>query len=79
VGARSNVIARVRTGSEVTSVEYYGRTITFPSCLFAAIQFALSRSEFAVRDLPGELDDVGKLTLIRRLVREGLVVVTGVA
>lgn len=78
-GARPGVITRVRTGPDSTSVECYGRTITFPSQASEPVQFALSRSEFVVRDLPGELDEAGKLTLIRRLVREGLVVVLPIA
>ena len=75
VGKRGGVIARIGTEPESIVVECYGRTITFPNKVAEAVRFALSHSEFAVCDLPGGLDDAGKLTLIRRLVREGLVVV----
>jgi hypothetical protein len=47
-------------------------TFDFPH-VQQAVRFALTRSKFAVRDLPENLDDGGKLTLVRRLVREGLV------
>jgi ribosomal protein L16 Arg81 hydroxylase len=42
--------------------------------LFArdAVNFALAGTPFVVRDLPGELDDAGKVVLVQRLLREGL-------
>lgn len=75
VGRRVGVIARTSNGPESMVVECYGRTIRFPNKAAEAVSFALSQSKFLVRDLPGELDDAGKLTLVRRLVREGMVVV----
>jgi len=72
VGARKGVISHLRTNAETTSVDSYGRTITFPSHADEAVRFALSNSEFVVRGLPGALDDAGKLALVRRLIREGL-------
>jgi ribosomal protein L16 Arg81 hydroxylase len=75
VGARAGVISRLRTNGDATLVDCYGRTITFPSHASAALRFALCNLQFVVRELPGDLDDEGKLTLVRRLVREGLVLV----
>ena len=74
VGARPHVIARVQTDSDSVSVHHFGRKITFPLHVAPALQFALARDRFAVRDLPGDLDDEGKLTLVRRLIREGLLI-----
>ena len=37
-----------------------------------AVLHALTTERFRVRDLPGNLDDAGKLVLVRRLIREGL-------
>jgi ribosomal protein L16 Arg81 hydroxylase len=74
VGARPGVISRLRTIGESESVDFYGRTITFPRQASEAVRFALSRCRFAIETLPGNLDDAGKLTLIRRLIREGLVI-----
>jgi ribosomal protein L16 Arg81 hydroxylase len=74
VGAREGVISRVETSDDSTTVSCYGRTITFPSHACEPLQFALTSSRFVIRDLPGRLDDAGKLTLVRRLIREGLVV-----
>lgn len=72
-GARPGVISRLQASGELASLDCYGRKITFPSDAREAVQFALSHPEFVVRDLPGNLDDAGKLTLVRRLIREGLV------
>jgi hypothetical protein len=74
VGARPHLIARVETNAESASVRCFGRKITFPRELAPAVRFALSSDQFAVKDLPGDLDASGKLTLVRRLIREGLLV-----
>ncbi|MGH9584241.1 MAG: cupin domain-containing protein, partial [Bryobacteraceae bacterium] len=73
-GARTGAMSHVRTNGELTSLDCYGRRISFPSHVSEAVRFALSRSRFVVRELPGDLDDAGKLTLVRRLIREGLLV-----
>ena len=74
VGARAGVISHLRTDAESTSVDCYGRKIIFPIQAREALRFALSNSEFVVRELAGNLDDAGKLALVRRLIREGLMV-----
>ena len=72
VGAQTGVISHLRIKEESISVDCYGRTITFPTHASEAVRFALSNSEFVVGRLPGALDDAGKLALVRRLIREGL-------
>ena len=53
-------------------VSSYAGEIRFPSHVTDTLQYALSHGDFVVRDLPGDLDDEGKLVLVKRLVREGL-------
>jgi ribosomal protein L16 Arg81 hydroxylase len=72
-GARPGVVYTLQAGDESITVRCCRREITFPTYAAEAVRFALGHSEFAVRDLPGNLDDAGNLTLVRRLVREGLV------
>lgn len=74
VGARPGVLSYVRANAESISIDCYGRQITFPSHATEAVRFALGHPRFAVRELPGDLDDQSKLTLVRRLIREGLVI-----
>lgn len=73
VGLRPHLIVRVEATRDSISVRCFGRRITFPQDVAPAVQFALSCERFAVKDLPGDLDESGKLTLVRRLIREGLV------
>ena len=71
---RPTVLARLaeRNGSVVVAFE--GKELTFPAHAEAEIRGVLELEEpFKARDLPGSLDDDGRLVLIRRLVREGLV------
>ncbi len=74
-GARTGAVSHMRRDGESTSVDCYGRKISFPHHVTEVLRFALSHSRFVVRELPGNLDDPGKLALVRRLIREGLVVV----
>jgi len=69
---RPHLIARVQIARDSVSVRHFGRKITFPLHVAQAVHFALSQKPFVIRDLPGDLDDSSKLTLARRLVREGL-------
>ena len=75
VGARRHVVSLIRTDAASAALYCFGRKISFPVHAGEAARFAVSQPRFVVRELPGDLDDEGKLTLVRRLVREGLVVV----
>jgi ribosomal protein L16 Arg81 hydroxylase len=74
-GVRPEAIFRIEAASDAVNVDCYGRRITFPAQAAEAVRFALNHTRFAVRDLPGELDDEGKVVVVRRLVKEGLAVV----
>lgn len=74
-GARRDAIFRISETGDSVSVDCYGRRITFPAQAAEAVRFALNNERFAVRELPGELDDEGKTVVVRRLVKEGLAVV----
>ncbi len=73
VGARPNLLTRTERDDEHIHVSCYGKEVSLPIHAAEPLMFALQTRRFRVRDLPGELDDSGKLVLIRRLVREGLV------
>jgi len=72
-GARPGVVYYLQANDDSVVVHLCGRKITFPSVAANALRYALGHPEFSVRELPGGLDDSGKLTLVRRLIREGLV------
>jgi ribosomal protein L16 Arg81 hydroxylase len=72
VGARPGTAWRLHAGEREAMIESYGRRITLPPNAAEAVEFALHHPQFAVRELPGGLDEAGRLTLVRRLIREGL-------
>ncbi|HXJ91354.1 MAG TPA: cupin domain-containing protein [Terriglobia bacterium] len=74
VKARRGVVYRLQADHTSTVIDCYGRRITFPAYAGEAVRFALSQSEFVVHQLPGDWDDESKLVLVRRLIREGLLV-----
>ena len=72
VGARPGVLTRVRADEQGVRIDCYGRRMHLPPSTRAAVEYALARSAFRVGELPGTLDAAGRQTLVRRLVREGL-------
>lgn len=60
-------------------IQSHGQIISLPAFAYPAIKYCLEAKSYKVKDLPGQLDDDSKLVLMRRLVREGLVQVEGVA
>jgi JmjC domain len=56
-------------GSELS---FEGKTISFPERVREEVEFvAVAEGPFTAADLPGDLDDEGRLVLVRRLIREG--------
>ncbi|MBA2295981.1 MAG: hypothetical protein H0W16_12715 [Actinobacteria bacterium] len=55
-----------------TTLVFEGRYLRFPERLAAELEFVvLSSGPFRASELPGTLDEEGRLVLVRRLVREG--------
>ncbi len=76
VGGRPGLIYRWCGGEDNVKLHCHSNEIGFPRRIVGAVTYALETPRFQVRDIPGELDDSSKLVLIRRLIREGLVVLT---
>ncbi len=70
---RPNLLYRLRKTDEHVVLSCYGGNITLPIFASEPLEYALETKGFKVGALPGDLDDDGKLVLVRRLVREGLV------
>jgi ribosomal protein L16 Arg81 hydroxylase len=73
LGARPGIVHRLRRDDATIIIEVHGRRITFPKHAGDAVAFALAQPRYSLRELPGELDEAGRLTLGRRLIREALV------
>ncbi|AHM03289.1 hypothetical protein roselon_00879 [Roseibacterium elongatum DSM 19469] len=74
VGARPHLIydlARLDEDGIVRLVSQ-GTEIVMPDFAHDTLAYAVSHDDFTIADMPGELDDAGKLVLVKRLIREGL-------
>ena len=72
---RSTVLADLVVREDRAELTFEGRTLEFPAHVGDALEFVLRTDEpFRPSDLPGTLDEEGRLALVARLVREGLLV-----
>ncbi|MCZ6604813.1 MAG: hypothetical protein O7A03_06675 [Alphaproteobacteria bacterium] len=74
-GPRPALIYKLFRDGDRIVISVYGKEIAFPKFAAPSLRHALSAERYRIGDLPGDLDDDGKITLVGRLVREGLVAV----
>ena len=72
VRRRAGLLTEAATEGETCRLRFCGRELRLPAGAWPALRFATTADEFAVEDLPDCLDADGKLTLVTRLVREGV-------
>jgi hypothetical protein len=78
VERRATVIADLEEREDGVSLVFEGKELRFPAHASSALEACFeSDAPFRIRDLPGELDAEGRVVLVRRLVREGFVRVSG--
>jgi ribosomal protein L16 Arg81 hydroxylase len=69
---RRTVIFALEHDAGTALLLFEGKEVRFPAKAAAAVEAAAEATEpFTPAELPGPLDDEGRLTLVRRLVREG--------
>jgi cupin superfamily protein len=79
VERRPTVIADLLIEDGRVTVSFEGKEIVFPGHARMEVEHAATATHaFRPRELPGELDDAGRLVLVRRLVREGFLRLTEV-
>jgi hypothetical protein len=72
VERRDTVIADLADDAEGVGLVFEGRELRFPDHARAEVVACFEADEpFRASELPGELDEAGRLVLVRRLVREG--------
>jgi ribosomal protein L16 Arg81 hydroxylase len=80
VERRATVIADLEEDGDGLTLAYEGKRVTFPPQASDAVLFCLEADEpFTADDLAGDLDEAGRLVLVRRLVREGFLRVSEAA
>ena len=73
VERRPTALAAVERDREAVTLAFHGKRLRLPERLHEEATFIAESAEpFTAADLPGSLDDDGRLVLLRRLVREGL-------
>jgi ribosomal protein L16 Arg81 hydroxylase len=79
VERRETVLADLAVDDGSALLSFEGRTLTFPARVAGELSHLLE-AEGPIRpaDLPGPLDEQGRLVLVGRLVREGLLRISGV-
>lgn len=77
VHLRPAVLTRVVEKAENVVLAVYGSMVSFPSAALAALRYALAHESFTARELPGPFDEAGKVALVRKLLREGVLTLRG--
>jgi hypothetical protein len=73
-GPRAGTVYTINAAPGSVSIYVGARTITFPDFFGEALDFALKTPRYAVRDLPGELEDEERLAFAERVMQEGLII-----
>jgi lysine-specific demethylase/histidyl-hydroxylase NO66 len=69
---RPTVICDLEETAAGVTLRFEGKAVAFPPQAAAAVAFAhAAGGPFCAAELPGPLDEAGRLVLVRRLVREG--------
>jgi hypothetical protein len=74
IAPRPGSAFRMHVADDSVRINYGARSITFPYFFRDALEFSLHRPVFAIRDIPGDLQDQERIVFIERLLEEGLVV-----
>jgi len=77
VRQRAELHWRLTQEADRVCLEFHGKTIRLPRHVAPDLRFATAseRGAFTARELPGSLDDAGRLVLVGSLVREGFLTV----
>jgi lysine-specific demethylase/histidyl-hydroxylase NO66 len=74
VRLRDHTAYDLRTGGDELAIGLAGRTLRLPPTLHAAVEVLLDGGAHPVADLATWLDEPSRLVLVRRLIREGVLV-----
>jgi ribosomal protein L16 Arg81 hydroxylase len=75
VRRRPTVQWRLVAGEAGTALHFHGKAVDLPTQACAGLVFITEADEFSASDLPGDLNDAGKLMLVRTLLREGFLTI----
>ncbi|MEO9189163.1 MAG: cupin domain-containing protein [Acetobacteraceae bacterium] len=74
VEPRRAIVYQMHVDDDTVRINYGGRAIVFQDFFREALEFALRSPAYAIRDIPGDLQDEERIVFTERLLQEGLVV-----
>jgi ribosomal protein L16 Arg81 hydroxylase len=74
VGPRPGLFYTLRKGEDTVTAHVGSRAITFRDFFGEALNFALETPSYAIRDMPGDLEDDVKLVFVERLMQEAMII-----
>lgn len=74
IAPRRAIVYQLHQSDDTVRVNFGSRSIVFLGLFREALDYALNTPVYAIRDLPGDLEDEERLAFIERLLQEGLVV-----
>jgi ribosomal protein L16 Arg81 hydroxylase len=74
---RPDFLYRLQEEGDKLAIVFGSTRITLPLHTRTAVEAALGGAPFVVRNLPGPLDEAGKIVLVRRLIKDGLLTRVG--
>jgi hypothetical protein len=72
IAHRAGIVSVVTRDDDEATIHFPGNSVSGPAAIGSVLDYIAQTPRFRVKHLPGILTDNGKLVLIRRLVREGL-------
>lgn len=70
---RTETVWRLAVREEEIGLEFHGKVLHFPSHVGPQLRYLTEASICTAREIPGPLDEDGRLVLVRTLVKEGFV------
>lgn len=71
VQRRETIVFALTESSEQVRLEFHDKVVAFPGFISESVHFISQTPSFAIRDIPGAIDDGSRLVLVRRLMKEG--------
>jgi ribosomal protein L16 Arg81 hydroxylase len=71
VRRRSETVSRLLDGPDGVRLEFHGKELRFPAHVLPDLRHLTGTAVLTARELPGGLDEPGRLVLVRTLLREG--------
>lgn len=75
VAKRKGMICHITRKTDSVTIQFPGGTVEGPQSIQPALRFITNSEQFLVKDLPGILSSHSKVVLVRRLVKEGLLMI----